>query len=149
MSEIEENKAPLEFNLNERQKKFCRNFVTKEFYGNGQESYIDAYNVDTSKPGAYNTAKACASRLLTDPDILKYIDHLLDEAGLNDQYVDKQLLLLITQNADFGSKARAISEYNKLRKRITEKIEHSGGVDFNIDPFKKLRENTDIKPDGK
>lgn len=143
MESKQEETNPIKFNLNENQKQFCRNFVTKDFFGNGLESYIHAYSIDISKKGGYESAKSSASRLLTDEEILKYINHLLDEAGLNDQFVDKQLLLLITQNADFGSKTRAIGEYNKLRKRITEKVEHSGEVNFNVDPFKKLRENSD------
>ncbi|MDF9749191.1 hypothetical protein M2428_000621 [Arthrobacter sp. ES3-54] len=53
------------------------------------------------------------------------INQLLDEAGLNDAHVDKQLLFLITQHADFTNKLGAIREYNKLKARITEKVDHT------------------------
>jgi hypothetical protein len=46
---------------------------------------------------------------------------LLDLSGLNDDFVDKELLFVIMQNSDLGSKVKAISEYNKLRQRITDK----------------------------
>jgi len=107
--------------LNEKQIAFCKNFVSKEFFGNGVQSYIDAYGIDLSLKGSYDSAKACAYKLLTDKRITDKINYLLEKEGLNDEFVDKQLLLLITQNADFAAKAKAIAEYNKLKSRITEK----------------------------
>jgi len=109
--------------LNLKQQAFCKNYVSKEFFGNGTESYIDAYKIDVSKPGAYAGARSSAWRMLTNADILAYINDLLDGQGLNDAFVDKQLLLILTQNADFGSKLGAIKEYNKLKQRIVEKVE--------------------------
>lgn len=119
----EDSKAKKGFTLT--QKKFCKTYVSREFFANGVQSYIEAFNIDISKPGAYNSARARACYLLTDVNILAYINELLDLSGLNDAFVDKQMTLLITQNADFGSKLGAIREYNKLKARITEKIEHS------------------------
>jgi hypothetical protein len=106
------------------QEKFCQNFVSEgEFFGNGVQSYISAYAIDLSKKNAYQTARAKASILLTKGNICKRITELIDESGLNDFNVDKQLLIAIQQCADFGSKVRAISEYNNLKSRIknTEK----------------------------
>jgi hypothetical protein len=48
---------------------------------------------------------------------------LLEESGLNDQWVDKQLAFVITQYADIPSKVAAIKEYNKMRNRITDKLD--------------------------
>lgn len=133
----------LKGNLTPQQMEFCNLFVTKEFFGNGVEAYIEAYEIDLTKKGAYDNARSCASRLLTNVNVLKRINELLDNEGLNDQFVDKQLLLLITQNADYGAKTRAISEYNKLKQRITEKIEHSGEI-------KTVSDNHfQVKPRGK
>lgn len=107
-----------------RQEKFCQLFASDaEFFGNGVQSYIEAYNIDTSKKGAYAGARASASILLTKPNILARINELLESAVLNDEFVDKQLSFLISQNADFSSKIAAIREYNALKKRITKKIE--------------------------
>lgn len=110
--------------LNQRQKMFCELFASdKEFFGNGVQSYIEAYDIDTSVKGAYNTAKANAHRLLTKADILKYIDEIFETRGLNDIFVDKQLEKLITQDAELSTKMKAITEYNKLRGRITSKTD--------------------------
>jgi hypothetical protein len=110
--------------LNLKQKTFCELFASdKEFFGNGVQSYIEAYDFDMTKKGAYNTAKANAHRLLTNADILEYINSLFEARGLNDVFVDKQLEKLITQDAEFSTKIKAIAEYNKLRGRITDKSE--------------------------
>ena len=49
------------------------------------------------------------------------MNKLLDDMGLNDAHVDKQLAFLITQNAELSVKMSAIREFNKLRQRIVEK----------------------------
>jgi phage terminase small subunit len=101
---------------------FCNLYATQtEFFGNGTQSYIEAYDVDLTKKGAYASARTMAYKLLTKVDILNRIDELLESAVLNNQFIDKQLAFLITQHADFSSKMKAISEYNKLKQRITEK----------------------------
>ncbi len=112
--------------LNEKQELFCKLYASdREFYGNGTQSYIEAYEPDTSKPNWYKGAQASASRLLTNVIVLKRINELLEAGGLNDAFVDKQLEFLITQNADFSSKVAAIREYNKLKTRIVERIDHT------------------------
>lgn len=104
-----------------QQERFCNLFVSQEFFGNGTRSYIEAYDVDLTKEGAYDVAKSCAYDNLTKPHLVVRINELLEEAGLNDSFVDKQLLFLITQHADFGSKISAIKEYNKLKQRIIDR----------------------------
>lgn len=117
-----EGKESAKDKLNEKQIRFCITYVSKDFFANGTESYADAYGIDLSAPGQYRVACSEASRLLTNVDILEYINELLDLSGLNDQFVDKQLTFVITQNADMGSKVAAIREYNKLKKRIDTKL---------------------------
>ena len=108
--------------LNPRQQKFCKLYTTdREFFGNGVQSYAEAFNIDLQKPGKYNYARVAASRLLTKDNILSYINELLDVI-LNNVHVDKQLAFLITQNADFGSKLGAIKEFNALKERIKGKM---------------------------
>ena len=109
--------------LNEKQELFCKNYVSKDFFGSGVESYAAAYGLDLTNQKDYNNAKVAASKLLTNSNILSRINEELDAAGLNDNFVDKQLLFAITQNADLSSKVRAIQEYNKLKQRIIEKLE--------------------------
>lgn len=112
--------------LNAKQELFCKLYASyEEFFGNGVQSYIEAYGIDTNRPGAYNGARASASQLLTNPNILKRIDELLEVNGLNDQAVDKELAFVIMQKADLSSKVAAIREYNKLKTRIIDRIDHT------------------------
>ena len=109
--------------LNPLQRKFGKLYASeREFFGNGVQAYAKAYGMDLSTRGAYQSAKSAASRLLTNVNLLAYINELLD-LSLNEAHVDKQLAFLITQNADFGAKLGAIREFNALRKRITQKFE--------------------------
>jgi len=109
--------------LNPKQKKFCELYSSEEqFFCNGVQSYIEAYE-PKQRGNWYNSAKASAFNLLTKTDILLYINYLLELRGLNDSFVDKQLELLITQNADFRSKVQAIKEYNVLKKRVTKSLD--------------------------
>lgn len=130
--------------LTPKQYKFCKLYVTAEdFFGNGVRAYIEAYNVNPDHPGAYESAKTNASRLLTNVNILTRIGSLLESEGLNDAYVDKQLYFLIAQNQDFGAKLRAIQEYNRLRQRYKDKVEVDGNLSVNVSNYKKyLKENT-------
>ncbi|MCM1218184.1 MAG: terminase small subunit [Lachnospiraceae bacterium] len=115
--------------LTPQQELFCQLYASdKEFFGNGVQSYIEAYNVDTSKRGWYNTAKSGASENLTKPYILERIEEIFEAHGLNDIFVDKQLEKLICQDADFKTKLGAIQEYNKMKDRIIEKKDISGGI---------------------
>ena len=116
--------------LSPQQERFCILFASdKEFFGNGVQSYIEAYS--PKKVGNwYNSAKTAASVLLTKANITTRINELFESRGLNDVFVDKQLEKLITQDASFDAKVRGIQEYNKLRGRITEKRKHEfEGVD--------------------
>lgn len=118
-----------------RQEQFCRLYATeKEFFGNWVQAYLEVYDIDTTKKWWYDTARVCASQLLTNPNVYNRINDLLDEQGLNDSFVDKQLLFLLSQQDDKWSKLWAIKEYNKLKQRITDKIEMDATVQIaNID----------------
>lgn len=114
--------------LTPQQEAFCKFYASdRELFGNGVQSYIEAYGVDTSKPGWYSTAKAGAHENLTKPYILERINEIFEAHGLNDSFVDKQLEKLIIQDADFSTKMKAIAEYNKLKQRITEKKDITSG----------------------
>lgn len=116
--------------INERQEKFCKLYATQaEFFGNGVETYLEVYDIDKTKPNWYKTACAAASRLLSNVKVIARISELLEEEGLNNAFIDKQLKFLVTQYADFGSKLGAIREYNKLKQRIVEKTDITSGGD--------------------
>lgn len=123
MSETAEQPTEVQKKLKPKQEEFCRMYATHtEFFGNGVQSYIEVYNPDTSKQNWYDTARSVASEMLTNPNILSRINELLD-LTLNDAHVDKQLALVITQNADYRSKVQAIDQYNKVRGRIISKLD--------------------------
>lgn len=122
--------------LTAKQELFCELFASdKEFFGNGTQAYIEAYNVDLTKKGAYAGARASSSRMLTNANILRRIDELLESGVLNDQFVDKQIAFLIAQNAELSTKLGAIKEYNALKQRVTNKLK----VELN-DPRKEILE---------
>lgn len=122
---------------------FCQYYASdREFFGNGVQSYIEAYNIDITKKGAYNAAKASAFNLLTKTDILKRIDEIFEAHGLNDTFVDKQLEKLIVQDADFSAKNKAISEYNKLKGRITDKAEVDTNITVTVVDFSNASDNS-------
>lgn len=112
------------YGLTHEQEMFCQYFTAPtEFHGNGMQSYAAAYNKDLSNQKEYNTAKACAWALLQNPKIMRRINALIDNAGFNDMNADKQLLFMMNQFSDFGNKLGAIKEYNKLKNRITDRLE--------------------------
>lgn len=108
--------------LTPQQEMFCQIYAgDREFFGNGVQSYIEAYGINIGEKGAYNMAKSGASENLTKPYILERINEIFEAHGLNDTFVDKQLEKLIIQDADYSTKMKAIAEYNKLKQRITIK----------------------------
>lgn len=112
--------------LTPQQELFCQLYASdREFFGNGVATYIEVYEPDQTKPNWYKTACSSASQILSNIKVCKRINELLDQEGLNDSFVDKQLLYLITQHDDKGAKLAALREYNKLKGRITEKIDHT------------------------
>ena len=142
--------------LTRDQERFCRVYVSAtEFYGNGVQSYITAFDVeivrDTGKRPkiekgkrkqmTYNSVKTESYKLLTNPYILDRVNELLEEGGFNDEFVDKQLKFLINQSADPRVKLGAIQEFNKLKQRIHEKstMVHSFAYeDMPDDELKKI-----------
>lgn len=110
--------------LSLRQERFCQLYaLDTRFMGSWVNAYLEVYDIDTTKKWWYWTACASASRLLTNVKIYTRINNLLEEQWLNDQFVDKQLLYVISQQSDMWNKVQAIKEYNKLKQRITDRME--------------------------
>jgi hypothetical protein len=119
-------KSEEEVKLTTKQELFCQLYASdREFFGNGVQSYIEAYEPDQSKPNWYNVARASASQLLANINVCNRINELLEDGGLNDSFVDKQLYFVIAQHEDKSSKVAAIREYNKLKTRIIDRIDHT------------------------
>ncbi len=106
--------------LNPQRELFCNLFARDaDFIGNATRSYIEAYGLSNDQ---YNSAVKCASRLLTNADIQKRVNELLDEC-LDDRIVDRELVKVILQNDDLGAKIAGIREYGRLRNRTAERLE--------------------------
>lgn len=118
--------------LNPRQHLFCQYYTSDELLGNGVKSYCKAYNIDASDLKKYSEARFKASHLLENSNISQHINNLLDAAGLNDNFADKRLLYLMSQNDDKGTALGALREYNKLKQRITDKIDMKVNGSFEI-----------------
>ena len=105
--------------LNPKQEQFCQLYVSdKEFFGNGVQTYIEVYEPDKSKPNWYKSACVSASQILSNIKVTKRISELLEKEWLNDWFIEKQLLFLITQFSDFNTKLSAIKHYDNLNARI-------------------------------
>ena len=113
----ERNAKAKELGLKPKQKLFAELYAsTDEFFANGTQSYIEAYK--PKRVGSwYRSAISGASENLTKPNIVEYVNYLLEMRGLNDGFVDKQLEFLVTQHTDFKRKLGEIHEYNQLKKR--------------------------------
>jgi len=106
--------------LTPKQELFCKLYASdREFFGNGVQSYIEAYNIDMSKKGQYSVAKIGAYENLTKPYLLGRINELMD-IMVNDIVVDKELAFTIMQKGNLSAKVQAIREYNLLKARIKQ-----------------------------
>ncbi len=109
--------------LTTRQQRFCELYATdREFFWNWVQVYLEVYDIDTSKSWRYKTACVNASRLLSNAKVCKRINELMISWWFTDENVDKQHSFLINQFADLWVKMRAVSEYNKLKNRIVERM---------------------------
>lgn len=108
--------------LNEKQKLFCELYVfSKEHFCSGVWSYLDAYGLKNT-PKNYNSAKSMGYRLLTNVHIKDYISELLSKS-FNNKFMDNELSRVAIQNKNLLAKMDAVKEYNKLKQRITERVE--------------------------
>lgn len=108
--------------LNLKQDAFCKLYVSfdKEYYGNATACYKKIYGTTNQQ-----VATTLAGKMLSNNKITARINELLSIEGFNDQNVDKQLLFIINQHKKLDVKMKGISEYNKLKKRVTDRLEIS------------------------
>ena len=110
--------------LTPKQERFAKLYSSdQEFFGNGVKTYIEVYKPDQSKKTWYKTACVTTSQILSNLKVCQRINELLEADGLNDQFVDKQLLHLITQHEDKSVKLQALKEYNQMKNRITKHLD--------------------------
>lgn len=108
-----------EYGLTLKQKSFCVNYINSGGFG---VTAIKAAGYGVKNPKG---AAAMASENLIKPNISAYIRCLLEGAGLTDEGIDRELLWIIQQYSDLGAKMQGIREYNKMKGRTKERMEHS------------------------
>lgn len=136
-------------------KLFCQKYV--EYYCNGTKAYMSVYP-DCS----YESARVCASDLLTNLNIKAYIKELQDsieeenilsikqtmkwlsEVVNNNEREDVYLKdengkdkLVGSKNADLNTKLKAIETLNKMKGVYTQKVEVQGDMKLN-NPFRNM-----------
>ena len=115
--------------LNPKQELFCQMYVNNRgSFGNATSSYALAYDmeidgVSDERKEAYNVACASGSRLLINVKIKDRIIQLLNDL-LKDNIVDAELAKIIMQDYKLESKISAIREYNRIKGRGSDVIEH-------------------------
>lgn len=107
--------------VNLKQDLFCKIYATDpDVIGNAHKAYQKAY-----KCNSIDTAKSGARQLLEKPQIMARINEYLSQDGFNNESVDKKHNFLIHQHKDLNVSLKAIQEYNKLKKRVTDRLEIS------------------------
>lgn len=99
--------------LTDKQKLFCEQYTSKDTYMNWTRSYMEVYPRVSEK-----TARTNASRMLTNANIMEYIESLLVEVWINESMLDFELKKLIVQDIDKSAKLQAIKHWNDLLTRI-------------------------------
>ena len=121
-----------ELKLTPKQVDFCRYYTTEEYFGNGVRAFGKAYGFNPDNKNERARCSVGASTALRHATILTLIDILLDSEGFNDQFMDKQLLKVATQDADLKAKMLAIKTYNEISGRVKKQIDinHTRTYDF-------------------
>ena len=128
--------------LNPKQELFCQLYATdRELFGNGVQSYIEAYDISVGHGKGQSTYETCRTRawqLLTNLDVLARIDELLELGPLSTQKADKTLAFWMTQRAHPETSMNAVKEYNKLRGRIIDQSKVTHIQKFDLDDIRAI-----------
>ena len=120
-----------QLNLSLKEKLFIKYYLfgcEKEFeFSNGTKSYAKAYGYDIKDEKDYNVCGVESSKYLKKPKLKEYMIEMLEEAGLNDDIADAKLIEIL-KNGNNVEALGAIREYNKLKQRITDKLEVKGKI---------------------
>lgn len=148
--EIEVQKTftkPVKVKISNEQEKFCQLYTRdKKLMGDPMGCFLAVYELEPHQVGNTKQIKKDIETLLAKPQIISRINELIEEDGFNDLNVDKQHLFIINQHADLNVKMKGIEHYNKLKKRIDNKIElvlpqpimDLDGVDINDEGVNKI-----------
>lgn len=105
--------------MNIKQEEFCRKYV--EYSGNGTQAYKDVYECDD------DTARVNASRLLTNANVIKYVEELQEEARKRhqitvDKIVNEYAKLAFFNPANIFNSNGTVKDIQELDNEITSSI---------------------------
>ena len=104
---------------------FCQYYAKSgQAFGNQTRAYGLAYGKDFNDVKQATVCSSLSNRLLGKVKIYKRCEALLNEK-IDNEIVDKELAKVIQQSDNLHAKVSAISEYNKVNGRITEKHKHA------------------------
>ncbi len=112
--------------LSPKEELFCQYYATSgQAFGNARLSYALAFNKPFNTRAQKSVCDTLSQRLFRKVLIYKHIETLLNKK-IDDDIVDKELAKVIQQNEELKAKVSAISEYNRVRGRITHKHKFEG-----------------------
>ena len=116
--------------LKPKHEMFCQLYVNNALsFGNATQAYALAYDLDANLHGTdeqkddYRVANASGARLLVNVSIKSRVVKLLNDL-LKDEIVDAELSKVIQQDGELSPKMTAIKEYNRIKGRGSEIVEH-------------------------
>lgn len=142
---------------------FCQVWVDE--LGNGTQAALEAFDITNKelceidwkdltpeniikRKSAENTAAVMAREYLRKPKIIKRIDEIMEERGLNDESVKREHFKLIKQDDDLSVKRSAISDYYKLKGKFVEHVDVTtkgdkiGDLELTEDQKRRIAEET-------
>lgn len=115
-----EKKQIVHKKLNLRQDLFCKYYATDpSCLGIAVEAYKKAYPSEKS----IETVRVASANMVNKPEITARINEYLTSDGFNNESVDITHNFLIHQKKDLTVAMKGIEHYNKLKKRIENKLE--------------------------
>ncbi|MDD4110208.1 MAG: hypothetical protein PHS54_01495 [Clostridia bacterium] len=152
---LEDKKEPKK--LKPAEELFCQLYAgSSEYFNNASMSYVVAYDkkldeIEDEKERArvLRNCRSMGSNMLTKLYIRERVSEILRE-NLTNNKIDEEISWVAKQRKDLSSKMRAISEYNKLKGRIEEKIKHSLETEnlLTKEQIERLFQNRNIKENG-
>jgi hypothetical protein len=127
--------------LSDKELAFCELYANSSTHrGNGVQCYAEAFGLNLANPGSYNSARVNASKLLTNVDVLKYIQSIFENDGLSEAAVLGELAFCVKQNADFGSKVAAIKLCLEVAGKLRKHDEPQLKFQINVIPAGQNRQ---------
>lgn len=104
--------------LSQKETAFVKAYVANGFIGS--QAALVAYDIDTDKPGYYNTAAVMAKENLRKPHIIAAINKWAGFGEISDDDVDRETAWMLIQREDGSMKKAGIDIYNRIKGRYEQ-----------------------------